>query len=66
MASKQRETSCPWLATLAITLLSTDKTRGSVSQEVRCVTSDRKQYQFKTRTVLALRSGAVGIIHYIR
>jgi len=67
MASKQWETSYPWLATLAITLPSTDKTRGSVSQQVRCcVMSDRKQYQFKTRTVLALLNGAVGIIHYIR
>jgi len=60
MAGKQRETSSPWLATLTITLLSADKTRGSFSQQLRCVTSDRKQHQFKTRTVLALLSGAVG------
>jgi hypothetical protein len=66
MAGKQRETSYPWLVTLAITLLSTDKTRGSVSQQLRCATSDRRQHQFKTQTVLALLRGAVGIIHYIR
>jgi hypothetical protein len=67
MAGKQRETSCPWLAALAITLISTDKTRGSVSQQLRyCVMSDRKRYPFKTRTVLALLSGAVSIIQSIR
>jgi hypothetical protein len=66
MAGKQRETSCPWLATLPITLLSTDGTRGSLSQHLRCVMSDRKQYQLNTRTVLTLLNGAVGIIHYIR